>query len=270
MNEWNLDAISPMLRSWGANLLAAAVVAILGWIVVRLLVSAMRRALVRMHAGEIIAQFACAVVKVVLMAIVVIQVLDRLGFQTTSMIAGLGAMGLAVGLSLQDSLKNFAAGLMLIWRRPFKAGDYVEAGGTSGTVEDISLITTTLRTSDNRSVIVPNQAIFHGVIINYSARARRRIDMVVGISYGDEIERARGIILDILRADSRVLAEPEPLVAVDELGDSSVTLVVRPWVATDDYWSVRREVTEKIKVTFDRLGVSFPFPQLDVHLEQTG
>ncbi len=268
MNEWNLDAISLMVRSWGGHVLAALGVAVLGWIVVRLLVSAMRRALLRMGADEIISQFACTVARVVLMAIVAVQVLERVGVQTTSLVAGLGAMGLAVGLALQDSLKNFAAGLMLVWRRPFKADDYVEAGGTSGIVEDINLITTTLRTPDNRSVIVPNSSIFHNVIINYSERARRRIDMTIGIGYGDDIELARGIILEILGKDPRILAEPEPVVAVNELGDSSVVLVVRPWVATEDYWTVRWELNEKIKGAFDRLGVSFPFPQLDVHLEQ--
>jgi small conductance mechanosensitive channel len=268
MNEWNLESMYSLMQSWGENLLAAAAVGIVGWIVMRLLVSALRRALARTKADDILTQFIALVAKVVLMGVVAVLMLERLGVQTTSLVAGLGALGLALGLALQDSLKNFAAGLLLIARRPFKAEDFVEAGGTSGIVEDINLITTTLRTPDNRSVIVPNNAIFQDIIINYSARARRRIDMEIGISYSDDVDRAQAVIREILAEETRVFADPEPVVQVHALGDSSVVLVVRPWVATDDYWSVRWDLTKKIKATFDSQGISFPFPQLDVHLEQ--
>lgn len=268
MDGLNLEVVASKLSSWGMNLLAAAAVVLIGWVAVRVLIGLLARAMSRAGMDDIVAQFARTIARALLMAVVFVIALERLGVQTTSLVAAVGALGLAVGLALQDSLKNFAAGLLLIAQRPFKAGDYVEAGGTAGIVEDLNLITTTLRTPDNRSVIVPNAAIFHDVITNYSARARRRIDMVVSIGYDDDIERAREIILALLRAEARVLKDPEPVVAVNELAGSSVDLAVRPWVETDDYWDVRWGLTEEIKMAFDQHGISIPFPQMDVRVEK--
>jgi small conductance mechanosensitive channel len=178
----------------------------------------------------------------------------------------MGAAGLAVGLALQGSLQNFAAGVMLIIFRPFKAGDYVDAGGTSGTVETIKIFNTVLKTPDNREVIVPNGAIYGGTITNFSARATRRIDMVFGIGYGDDIRKAKEVIKAILESDERILKDPEPLIAVGELGDNSVNFNVRPWVNSGDYWPVKFDLNERIKLAFDENGISIPYPQMDVHM----
>jgi small conductance mechanosensitive channel len=188
---------------------------------------------------------------------------------TTSLIALIGAAGLAIGLALQGSLQNLASGVMLIVFRPFKDGDFVEAGGTMGVVEEIGIFTTKMRTGDNKEVIVPNGQIFGGIITNYSKRDTRRVDMVFGIGYGDDIRKAKDIIAGIIAADERILKEPEPLIAVGELADSSVNFNVRPWVKSGDYWSVYFDLNEKIKLAFDDNGISIPFPQMDVHIEKS-
>jgi small conductance mechanosensitive channel len=268
MEAWNMESLNSLLLAWSKNLLAAAAILLVGWFVMRLVAALVGKTLRGTRLDEIVVQFAQTIVRIVVLAVAVVAALERLGIQTTSLVAALGAFGLALGLALQDSLKNFASGLMLVARQPFRADDYVEAGGTAGVVEEISLITTTLRTSDNRSVIVPNGQIFHDVIINYSARARRRIDMVFGIGYDDDIDTARRTIEEILQADARVLADPAPVVAVHELADSSVNFVVRPWVATDEYWAVRWDLTERIKLAFDAEEIGIPFPQMDVRVRQ--
>ena len=185
------------------------------------------------------------------------------------MIALIGAAGLAIGLALQGSLQNLASGVMLIVFRPFKDGDFVEAGGTMGVVEEIGIFTTKMRTGDNKEVIVPNGQIFGGIITNYSKRETRRVDMVFGIGYGDDIRKAKDIISGIIAADERILKDPETLIAVGELADSSVNFNVRPWVKSGDYWGVYFDLNEKIKLAFDENGISIPFPQMDVYLQKT-
>lgn len=201
-----------------------------------------------------------------LLAAVIIAALGQLGINTTSFLAVVGAAGLAIGLALKDSLGNFSSGVMLILFRPFKVGDYVTAGGVSGTVKEISIFNTELSTPDNQKVIVPNGSIMGNVITNVTANATRRIDLVAGIGYGDDTVKAKEILSQIVQGDNRILPAPAPVIAVSELGDSSVNLVVRPWVNTQDYWAVRFDLTEKIKHEFDKAGISIPFPQRDVHL----
>ncbi len=198
--------------------------------------------------------------------VVLIAAAGQLGFNTTSFLTILGAIGLAVGLALKDSLSNFAAGVMLILFRPFRVGDVVSAAGVTGGVQAINLFNTILHTPDNQKVIVPNSKIMGDVITNITANETRRIDLVVGISYEDDLEKAKAILWQILAQDPRILKEPAPTVAVAELADSSVNFVVRPWVKTSDYWAVRFDLTEKIKKTFDQEGISIPYPQQDVHL----
>lgn len=210
--------------------------------------------------------FVSAVLSALFTFVVILIAVEKIGFNITSLLAILGAAGLAVGLALKDSLSNFAAGVMLIFFKPFKVGDYVDAGGTSGTIEGITIFHTLLTSADNKQIIVPNSRIYDGTITNYSAKPTRRIDLVIGIGYGDDMKKARELILQAIRSDDRLLTEPEPLVAVDELGDSSVNLVVRPWVSTADYWGAKRALVENIKTAFDANGVSIPFPQRDVHL----
>jgi len=207
-----------------------------------------------------------------LMIVVLIAVAGQLGINTTSFLAVVGAAGLAVGLALKDSLSNFASGVMLILFRPFRVGDAVTVGGATGKVEKITIFTTILNTPDNQRVIIPNANITSGVIQNITANPTRRVDLVMGIGYEDDIATARKIMADIISEDERVLKDPAPTIAVSELGDSSVNFAVRPWAKTEDYWNVYFDLTEKIKIAFDKEGISIPYPQSDVHLykEQAG
>lgn len=217
----------------------------------------------------LLANFAGSIAHILLVIFVVIASLSELGVQTTSLIAVLGAAGLAVGLALQGSLSNFASGVIIIALRPFKVGDFIEAGGVSGIVEGIQIFSTSLRTPDNKAVIVPNSSITGSTITNYSAKDTRRVDLVFSIDYSDNIGVAKEILQDIVRNDQRILEEPAPVIAVSELADNSVNLIVRPWVKTDDYWAVYWDLTEAVKLRFDKEGLSIPFPQYDVHLHQT-
>jgi len=270
--NWNetfsQTALTDYALPWAVNLFFALVTFVVGRWAVKLIIGILRKLLVRAKMDEILINFVCSIASTALILFVIIAALQQLGVDTTSLVALLGAAGIAVGLALKDSLANFAAGVMLIIFRPFKAGDYVEAGGTAGTVEKISIFSTIMRTPDNREVIVPNGSIYGGLITNFSARETRRIDRVFGIGYGDDIRRAREVILEVIAADERILKDPEVVVAVGELGASSVDFVVRPWVAAGDYWAVRWDLTEKIKLAFDAAGISIPFPQRDVHLYQ--
>lgn len=204
----------------------------------------------------------------VLMVVVIIAAVGQLGINTTSFLTIVGAAGLAIGLALKDSLNNFASGVMIILFRPFGIGDVVTVGGVTGKVQSIAIFNTILTTGDNQRVILPNGNIINSVITNITANDTRRIDLVVGIGYGDDIAKAKQVLTDIVNADERILAEPPPVIAVSELADSSVNLIVRPWVKTSEYWNVHFDLLEKIKQTFDAEGISIPFPQRDVHLFQ--
>lgn len=206
-----------------------------------------------------------------LMVVVVIAAAGQLGINTTSFLTIVGAAGLAIGLALKDSLSNFASGVMLILFRPFTIGDFVTVGGVTGNVVNIALFNTTLNTGDNQKIIVPNSSITSNVITNVTANDTRRVDLVIGIGYGDNIKKAKEVLSRIIKEDERILESPAAKVAVSELADSSVNFVVRPWVKTGDYWNVYFDLTEKIKLTFDEEGISIPYPQQDVHLfkEQT-
>ena len=203
-----------------------------------------------------------------LLAFVVIAALNQVGIQTASFIAVLGAAGLAIGLALQGSLSNFAAGVLMIIFRPFKVGDYVEGGGVAGTVEAIQIFTTQLKSPDNRTIVVPNAKIMGDTITNYTTKGTRRVDVVFGIGYGDDIDKAKRIMREVLDADERILKDPEPTIGLVELGDSSVNFAVRPWVNSADYWNVYFDTNETMKKRFDAEGISIPFPQRDVHIYQ--
>ncbi len=215
---------------------------------------------------ELISSFLSNIIYVALVAFVVIAALSKLGIQTTSFVAVIGAAGLAIALSLQGSLSNFASGVMIVAFRPFKVGDFVEAGGVAGIVEGIQIFSTQMRTGDNKAIIVPNSSIIGGNIVNYSTKDTRRIDMVFGIGYDDDIKKAKDLLLKLIEEDERILKDPEAVVAVSELADSSVNFVVRPWVNSGDYWPVKFDFTEKVKTTFDKEGISIPYPQQDVHM----
>jgi small conductance mechanosensitive channel len=269
MDELNIqEIISGYVIPWAINIALALAIFYIGRLVAKVVVKLVRKLLVKAKMDEILINFVCSIAKTVLLLFVIVAALDQLGVDTTSLIALLGAAGLAVGLALQGSLQNFAAGVMMIVFRPFKAGDFVEAGGTSGVVEAINIFSTTMRTGDNREVIVPNGAIYGGSIINYSARDTRRIDMVFGIGYDDDMRKAKEIMQQVIDADERVLKDPACQIAVSELADSSVNFVVRPWVNSGDYWGVRFDLTERIKLAFDEQGISIPYPQMDIHMNK--
>lgn len=257
--------INDYVIPWSVNILVALLIFLVGRIVISIISSLIGRALSRTKWDVILVEFVQQLVRAVLLIFVIVAALDQLGVNTTSVIAVLGAAGLAIGLALQGSLQNFAAGFLLLVFRPFKSGDFVEAGGTMGVVERMHIFSTIMRTGDNKEVIVPNGAIYSGNIINYSARQTRRIDMIFGIGYGDDIKKARDVIAAVISEDERVLAEPKTVIAVGELGASSVNFVVRPWVRTEDYWPVKFDLTEKIKLAFDENDITIPYPQMDVH-----
>jgi small conductance mechanosensitive channel len=252
----------------GINIVMALAIFLIGKFVVKALVKFSKKLMHKAKVDNILVNFIASIVNAVLLLFVVIAALDQLGVETTSLIALIGAAGLAVGLALQGTLQNLASGVMLIIFRPFNDGDFVEAAGVSGVVEQIGIFTTTMRTGDNREIIIPNGEIFGGTITNYSKRATRRVDMVFGIGYDDDIKKAKEIISRILNEDERVLKDPAPLVAVAELADSSVNFNVRPWCATGDYWNVYFDTHEKIKLTFDAEGISIPYPQMDIHQDK--
>ena len=268
----NLDLqemITTYVIPWGINIVLALVIFVVGRMVSKMIVGILRKLLNKADMDDILIDFVCSILGAVLLLFVIIASLDQLGVDTTSLIALLGAAGLAVGLALQGSLQNFASGVMLIVFRPFKDGDFIEAGGVSGVVEKISIFSTMMRTGDNREVIVPNGSIYGGTITNFSARETRRIDMVFGIGYDDDIKKAQSILRELADSDDRILKDPEITIAVAELADSSVNFVVRPWVKSGDYWAVKFDFTEKVKLTFDEQGISIPYPQMDVHTSKS-
>lgn len=255
------------LIPWSVKIVTALLVFVIGRWLAKLLVKMSRNIMRKSNVDQMLVDFIANILYALLLIVVVLAALDQLGVKTTSALAILGAAGLAVGLSLQNSLSNFAAGVMLIIFRPFKTGDYVEAAGTAGIVESITVFTTVMRTGDNREVIVPNGQIYSGTITNYSARDTRRIDMTFSIGYEDDIKLAKTLIENTLASESRILPEPAPAIMVTELGASSVDLAVRPWVNSSDYWPVRSDLLENIKAAFDANGISIPYPQQDVHIK---
>jgi small conductance mechanosensitive channel len=268
----DLETLIPQIQEWlafyGLRIIAAIAIFVIGRWVAKGLRSTLKRVMTKNKVDQTLVSFVCSIIYTVLIVFVVIAALNQLGIQTTSLVAIMGAAGLAVGLALQGSLSNFAAGVLMIVFRPFKAGDYIEGGGVSGTVEEVQIFTTYLTTPDNKEIIVPNSKIMGDNIINYSAKETRRIELVVGVGYGDNLDQARAIIKQILEADTRILKNPEPMIVISELGDSSVNFSIRPWVKTADYWRTYFDLLETIKKSFDREGISIPFPQRDVHMYQ--
>ncbi len=266
--EQQLDILMDQAMQWGPRVLATLAILVIGWIAAGIVNSGVRRVLRRSKVDETLIGFLSSLARYAVLALVVVSALGKLGVDTTTFAAVVAAAGLAIGLALQGSLGNFAAGVMLVFFGPFKKGDFVEAGGVSGVVDAINVFQTTLLTPDNKRVIVPNGDIIAGAITNYSAMPTRRIDLVFGIGYGDDIDKARSILQRLVEEDDRILAEPATTIAVSELADSSVNFVVRPWVNAEDYWAVRFDLLENAKKAFDREGISIPFPQTDVHLHQ--
>ena len=266
--DWNqlLEMAQTKGIDFGINLAIALAIFYVGRLVIKLIVRGIRKVLQSQEVDKTLETFVCNLVSIVLLVVVVIAAIGQLGIQTTSFIAIFGAAGLAVGLALQGSLSNFAAGVLIVLFRPYKVGDFIEAAGIAGVVEQVQILTTVLKTGDNKQIIVPNGQIMDSIITNYSANDTRRVDMVVGVSYDDDLDKVRSTLQELIDAEDRVLDEPACTIAVSALADSSVNFVVRPWVKSSDYWGVTFDMTEAIKKRFDKEGISFPFPQQDVHL----
>ena len=265
-----MDLAINFASSYGLKIIGALLIFIVGKWVARRIQNIVVKLMQKNKVDETLISFIESIVYIMLMIVVILAAINTLGVQTTSFVAILGAAGLAIGLALQGTLGNVGSGVLLISFRPFTMGDFVTVGGETGTVAGISIFATTLHTLDNKVVIVPNSAVSGGNITNFSARETRRIDLTFGIGYGDDLRKAKSLLEDIMKADSRVLADPAPFVGVSELGDSSVNFVFRPWVQSDDYWDVFFDMHEKVKLTFDEQGISIPFPQMDIHLNKVG
>ncbi|MEJ2139213.1 MAG: mechanosensitive ion channel [Gammaproteobacteria bacterium] len=252
----------------GMKLLAAVVIFLVGRWAAHLVVKMVRKALAKTEMEDTLEKFLCNIVNAVLMTVVLIATIGALGVETTSLLAVLGAAGLAVGLALQGSLSNFAAGVLIVMFRPYRVGDFIDAAGVAGSVEEVQIFTTIMKTPDNRRIIVPNSQIMDGIITNVTANDTRRVDLVFGIGYGDDIDKAYKVLQDIVDNDARILKDPAPSIALNALADSSVNFNVRPWCKKEDYWDVYNGVTEQVKRKFDEAGINIPFPQRDVHVYQ--
>lgn len=272
MDQINIEAILGQLvglvSAWGLKILGAIAVLIIGRIVARWARRLVKTVLERGDADATLVPFMSGAVYYLIMAFVAVAVLGMVGIQTASMVAVLGAAGLAVGFALQGTLSNVASGVMLLVFRPFGVGDFIDAGGTAGSVEAIGLFSTTLNTPDNVKIIVPNSSVYGNTIRNFAANATRRNDMVVGVSYDDDLGVAVKTIERVLSEDGRVLQDPAPVVAVSELADSSVNIVVRPWCTKEDYWGLRFDLTRTLKEQLEAAGCSIPYPQQDVYMHQ--
>lgn len=253
---------------FGIKIIAAIAIFYVGRMVARLVTRGIRKLMTSQEVDKILESFVSNLIYWALMAFVIIAAISQIGVQTSSLIALIGAAGLAVGLALQGSLANFAAGVLIVMFRPYRVGDFVEAAGIAGSVVQVQILTTLLKTPDNKDIIVPNSQIMSGIITNYSANDTRRVDLVIGISYDDDIDQARDTIQKLVDADDRILKDPACVIAVSELADSSVNFVVRPWTRTTDYWPVRFDLTEAIKKRFDKENITIPYPQRDVHVHQ--
>ena len=261
-----ITTLQGLVAAYGLKLVAAIAILIIGRFIAGLLKKLMNSLMTKHKLDQTLTSFVTSVSYVAMMTFVIISALGAVGIQTAQFVAILGGAVLAVGLALQGSLSNFAAGVLMIIFKPLKVGDYIEAGGAAGVVEEVGIFTTVIKTPDNKKIIVPNSKVTGDNIINYSANDTRRVDIVAGVSYGDDIDKVRKVLAQIQAEDERILKDPAPMIGLVELGDSSVNFTVRSWVKTVDYWNVFFDTQEKIKKRFDAEGISIPFPQQDVHI----
>ena len=264
-----LKQIQAVVAEYGLQVIGALATIIIGIWIAKMLAKYTGKLLRKRDVDETLTKFLVSLVRIGLITFVIISAASQVGIQTASFVAVIGAAGLAIGFALQGSLSNLAAGVMLIIFKPVKVGDYIEGGGATGSVESVGIFVTTLVTVDNKVVYIPNSTLTGGNITNFTAKDKRRVDMVFGISYNDDIDKARNAINEVINANPKILQEPKADILVSELGDSSVNFNVRPWVNTADYWNVYFDVHERIKKKFDEQNISIPFPQRDVHMYQS-
>ncbi len=269
LSEDTLTQIQELLTVYGLKVIAALAIFIIGKIIAKAIRTGVSNAMNKGGSDPILISFTTNMLYAALLAFVIIAALGQLGIQTTSFIAILGAAGLAVGLALQGSLANFAAGVLMIIFRPFKQGDFIEGAGVSGIIEEVHIFNTIMRTGDNKTIIIPNGSLMSGNIVNYSTKPTRRLDLVIGIGYDDDIKKAKQVLEDLMASEERILKDPAPTIGLLELADSSVNFAVRPWVNSADYWGVHFDLLERIKLRFDDEGISIPYPQRDIHLHNS-
>lgn len=263
-----LNWLGDLAVQYGLKLIGALVVLIIGLWVIKLIMKGIKKAMVKRNMDESLKSFLASMISILLKIMLFISVLAMLGIEMTSFIAILGAAGLAVGLALSGTLQNFAGGVMILLFKPFKVGDFVEAEGFTGIIHEIQIFVTIMLTLDNKTVIIPNGPLSTNALTNYSTQPTRRVDWTFGIAYGDDYEKAKEWINEMLQADERVLKEPASFIALGELADSSVNITVRAWVNATDYWGVYFDLNEKFYKGADKKGLSIPFPQLDVHMDK--
>ncbi|BER93835.1 small-conductance mechanosensitive channel MscS [Vibrio cholerae] len=267
VNTW-LTNNSDLLIQYGVNVISAILILFIGNLVVKGVAGSVANVLKKKEMDKAVVDFIHGLVRYTLFIIVLIAALSRIGVQTASVVAVIGAAGLAVGLALQGSLSNFAAGVLIVAFRPFKSGDYVEIGGVAGSVDSIQIFQTVLKSPDNKMVVVPNSAVIGGAITNYSRHETRRVDMVIGVSYKSDLQKTKRVLRETLEKDPRILKDPDMTIGVLTLADSSINFVVRPWCKTSDYWTVYFDSMQAIKEALDANGIEIPFPQMDVHLNK--
>jgi len=265
-DQYTMEWLWDMALKFGKNIILAILIFFIGRWVAKIFKNIIKKIMQKHSIDPTIIGFVINLTYTALLLFVILASINQLGIQTTSFIAILGAAGLAIGLAIQGSLSNFAAGVLMIIFRPFKVGDFIEGAGVSGTVEEINIFTTQLKTPDNKKIIVPNSKMTGDNIVNYSANDIRRVDLKIGVGYQDDIDKVKQVITSVLEKDERILKDPPTVIAVIEMGDSSVNFAVRPWVKTPEYWNVYFNVIENIKKSFDAEGITIPFPQQDVHL----
>ena len=263
-----LQWLSGLAMAYGLKLIGAIVVLIVGLWIIKLIMKGIKKTMDKKEMDESLKPFLLSMIGILLKIMLVISVLTMVGIQMTSFIAILGAAGLAVGLALSGTLQNFAGGVMILIFKPFKAGDFIDAQGYMGVVNEIQIFITILTTPDNKTVIIPNGGLSTGAVVNYSAQETRRVDWSFGVAYGDDFDKAKVMILDLLKKDQRILTDPEPFIALGEMADSSVNITTRVWVKGEDYWGVFFDMNEKFYKNADKHGLSIPFPQMDVHLDK--
>lgn len=261
----NIDVMS-IVTEYGPNLLWAILTLVLGLWIVKLIVTGVKKGLAKSETDPTLRGFVISMISVLLKIMVYITALGMLGVEMTSFIAILGAAGLAVGLALSGTLQNFAGGVIILFFKPFKAGHFIDAQGHSGTVKEIQIFVTVLTTPDNKTIIIPNGPLATGSLVNYSREEKRRVDWSFGIGYGDDLDKAYAVLRRLLSEDERILNDPEPFIALGELADSSVNITVRAWVNAADYWGVFFSMNEEVYKTFEKEGLSIPFPQRDIHV----
>ncbi len=262
------EGIQPTVSTYGLKLIGAIVVLIIGLWIVKIITNQIAKLMDRKNYDPSLQGFLKSMIGILLKILVFISVLGMMGIEMTSFIAIMGAAGLAIGMALSGTLQNFAGGVMILIFKPFRSGDLIEAQGYLGVVKEIQVFVTILTTPDNKTIIIPNSGLSTGSLTNYSTEPKRRVDWTVGFAYGDDYDKARNVVLDLLKNDKRILADPEPFVALGALADSSVNLTVRAWVNAADYWAVFFDFNENVYKSFTKEGIGIPFPQLDVHIQK--